>query len=55
MTDIQKPANGNKYRCFGLSWSFEDAIAAFRKRYGREPKECFRYKLLVWVGPVNQL
>ena len=52
MTTIQKPANGSKYRCYTLSTELDEARDAYKRRYGSEPEECFRWKMMVWAGPI---
>ena len=54
MTAIQKPANGSKYQCFTLSTSIKEAKEVFKRSYGKEPEECFQYKMMVWAGPVEE-
>jgi len=49
---IDKPDN-RVYMTFTPDTSDESAIAAFHKRFGRDPQYIMRFAWLVWVGPVS--
>lgn len=46
--------NYRTYRCWTADTPVDDAIAAFRARYGCEPERVYIGGSMLWVGPVPE-
>lgn len=46
--------NYGTYQCWTVDTPVDDAIAAFRARYGCEPERVYIGGSMLWVGPVPE-